>query len=138
MHFLKFFTALATLLILAGCSTTNNRIQSNPSVFNASTPTEQAMIKAGQIDIGFTQEQAALALGKPDNEKSVETTTGKQLVWEYRKIDPNLGFSLGIGSWGRGLNTGVGVNSRPANSNVTMRVYFDRKTGDVSKVEKFK
>lgn len=96
------------------------------------------MIKAGEIAVGFSQEQVELALGKPDREISIETKTGKQLAWEYRDLDPNLGLSLGLGTRGRGVSTGVGVSSRPLNSALRIRVIFDRQTGNVSKIEKFK
>ncbi|MGJ8654442.1 MAG: hypothetical protein ACSHX8_14370 [Opitutaceae bacterium] len=135
----------ATLLILLavgfiGCaSTKNQRITQNQAQFNTYTSGEQAMIKAGQVAVGFDQDMTRMALGDPSRETTIDTAGGKQIAWEYREIKPRLGLSIGggIGTGGSGVGIGTGVGVSPDRSKLLKRIVFDRKTGKVAKVESY-
>ena len=132
----------ALALLMAGCASTptNPRIANNQARFNSYTPEERKRIRMGEVAVGFTQEQARMALGNPSRERTIDTNAGKQIVWEYRRIDPRLGVSLGagVGTGGRGgVGGGVGVNASPDRTKLVKRVVFDRATGEVSRVESY-
>ncbi|MEM8867259.1 MAG: hypothetical protein AAGC73_03235 [Verrucomicrobiota bacterium] len=137
---------LSTILMLAflgncflGCSSRpTDRISQNEALFNTYTPAEQKLIRIGEVAVGFDQDQVRMALGDPSHEATIDTASGKQIVWEYTEVKPKLGFSVGAaaGTW-KSSGLGVGVSARPDNSKVIKRVAFDRVTGEVSKVESF-
>lgn len=137
----KLLTLALLSLLRAGCaSSSKQRISQNEALFNTYTPAERKMIRLGQVGIGFDQDQVRMALGAPSREATVETASGKAIVWEYRELRPSMGVSLGggIGTGGRsgvGLGTGVGVS--PNKTKLLKRVVFDRQTGLVSKVESY-
>lgn len=140
MKFLSFTTLIACLLSLVGCGTTQNqRISKNEALFNTYTPMERKLIRMGEVAVGFDEEQVRLALGRPSRETTIDTAAGKQIVWEYREISPALGLSVGGGIGTRrsdvGVGTGVGVS--PNQTKLLKRIVFDRKTGEVSKVESY-
>lgn len=127
-------------ILVVGCATSKNqRITQNQAQFNNYTSSEQAMIKAGQVAVGFDQDMVRMALGDPSREHTISTTSGKQIAWEYREIKPSLGLNLGgaIGTGGSGVGIGTGVGVSPNRTKLLKRVIFDRQTGDVSKVESF-
>lgn len=98
------------------------------------------MIRLGQVGVGFDQDQVRMALGEPSRETTVETASGKAVVWEYREIRPSMGLSIGggIGTGGRGgVGVGSGVGVSPNKTKLLKRIVFDRQTGLVSKVESF-
>jgi hypothetical protein len=55
------------LSLLAGCSTVEDRIKEKPYAYSRLSPSDQALIRAGQIRNGFTQDQVYLAWGSPDH-----------------------------------------------------------------------
>lgn len=134
------YTLVLLTLLLAGCaSSSNSRVSQNQAQFNSYTPGEQAMIKAGQVAVGFDQDMTRMALGDPSRETTIDAAGGKQIVWEYRQLKPSLGVSLGggIGTRGSGVGIGTGVGVSPDRSKLLKRVTFDRHTGDVTKVESY-
>lgn len=70
-------------LCLAGCSTPETRIKANPEAFARLTPQQQAMVKAGQIGLGFDQEAVKLALGDPDRVAVRTDAKGETVIWQY-------------------------------------------------------
>ncbi len=137
--YLLFFAACG--LALAGCaSSQNQRISQNQALFDSYTPEERRLIRMGQVAVGFDQEQVRMALGSPGRETTVDTSAGKQIVWEYRELRPSLGVSAGggIGTSGRsGMGIGTGVGVSPDRTKLLKRIEFDRQTGNVSKVESY-
>jgi hypothetical protein len=82
----KLIIMLATasgVVWLAGCSTPANRIKDHPEVFAQLTPQEQALVKAGQVGLGFSTEAVKLALGKPDRITVRTDASGELQVWHY-------------------------------------------------------
>ena len=103
---------------LAGCSTVDSRIAKHREAFNAWPPAVQDKVVQGQIDLGFSTDQVAVALGQPDRVFTRTSADGTSQVWTYRDRGPKFSFGVGVGmgSWGGrggsfggvGLSTGTG------------------------------
>jgi hypothetical protein len=71
-------------LFLAGCDTTPDaRIRNSPGAFAQLSQQEQAMVKAGQVGLGFSADAVKLALGNPDRVTLKTDATGQVQVWHY-------------------------------------------------------
>src|SRR5215468_9155743 len=68
----KLWFGLAALLasFLAGCSTVESRIKSNPQIYASLLPADQALIRQGQIREGMPKAAVFLAWGNPDRMRS--------------------------------------------------------------------
>lgn len=77
------FAFAIALLLVAGCSTVESRIEEKSAVFNALPIETQARIKQGLIDVGFTQDMVYIAMGKPDRVIDRAVEAGAQTVWIY-------------------------------------------------------
>ncbi len=140
MNLLSRAAFFACLVALAGCATTQSkRISQNEALFNTYTPAERKLIRTGEVAVGFDQDQVRMALGDPSRETTVDTAGGKQIVWEYREVQPTLGLSVGggIGTRGSGVGVGTGVGVSPNKTKLLKRIVFDRQTGEVSQVESY-
>jgi len=81
---LRFFPLVAlAALWLTGCSTPTTRIEANPEAFARLTPQQQALVRAGQIGLGFDAEAVRLALGEPDRMFVRTDTSGEVEIWHY-------------------------------------------------------
>jgi outer membrane protein assembly factor BamE (lipoprotein component of BamABCDE complex) len=106
---------------LAGCQTPESRIKGSPEVFARLTPDQQAMVKAGQVGIGFTPDAVKLALGDPTRVTERVDATGKTEVWHYTEYETNDGVFLYTGyyhswrggPWGWGGGWGPGWGGYP-------------------------
>jgi len=129
------FLALAAL-IFAGCSSIDSRISSHRSQFDAWPPAVQQKVKAGQVDIGFTAEQAQVALGDPDRKYTRTDAHGTVEVWAYRDNKPTFSFGLGVGSFGgsSAYGGGVGVTTGGDRYDDKLRVVFSE--GKVTALER--
>ncbi len=131
-----FLGAAAALIaaLLAGCSTIDSRIRDHQAAFDASSPEAQKKIRAGRIAVGFTQEQVAMALGRPDRIISRTTAGSDREFWVYGIDDGGTSFGVGFGAFGPhtavGVNTGVGEGWPGA---ARLRVIFDN--GLVTSIE---
>lgn len=91
---------------LTGCSTPSTRILANPEVFGRLTPVQQALVRSGQVGLGFDMEAVKLALGNPDRITSTVTNDGATTVWHYASYEADgrplyTGFyHAGRGWWG--------------------------------------
>ncbi len=70
-------------LVLAGCSTVQSRIEEKATVFNALPPEQQANIRQGLVDVGYTQDMVYIAMGRADRVVERSTGEGSQTVWIY-------------------------------------------------------
>lgn len=75
--------ALVFTVVLAGCSTIDNRIQEKSDVFAKLDPVTQSKLKQGIIDLGFTPDMVYIALGKPDEIRERTGDGGHKTVWKY-------------------------------------------------------
>ncbi len=127
------------LLLLAGCVTTPaQRIARNRAAFGQWPPEVQARVRAGEVGLGFTPAQVAMALGEPDHTFVRTTAQGTEEVWAYRRHKPRI--TLGIGVSGGSRSTRVGgatvVHSGGPYEDEAMRVIFQN--GRVSAIEQVK
>ncbi len=128
-------TAMGALL-LGACATPSSRIEDKQDVYNRYPPEVRSRIAAGEVDIGFTQEQAKLALGEPSRKYSRTTERGASEVWAYSKAGVGVSVGLGVGGGlGGGFGGGVGIASGAADNEPTdkLRVVFEN--GRVSSIE---
>lgn len=103
----------AALALLAACAGVESRIKKHRAAFDASAPDVQEKIRQGRADVGFTREQAAIALGRPDRVYTRKTADSEQEVWSYGRgggARPSIGFGFGVSGGGPGFyGGGVGV-----------------------------
>lgn len=81
------FAAFALVLSLAGCaSPRETRIQEGAALFRTLKPSDQALIREGLVDVGFTREMVLLALGEPTRRSTAETSQGAVETLVYRNV----------------------------------------------------
>ncbi len=112
-------------LIFAACSTPDSRIQSNQTAFNQLSPTDQAKIREGHIDIGFTPEMVVMALGEPDRRITQTSAQGASDIWIYRSHGGHFSFGFGVAGGNHSGGTAAGVAVGGGDQNDTrVRVIF--------------
>ena len=77
------FIAALAAAVVTGCSTPATRIKANPEVFAKLDPQQQALVRAGQIALGFDADAVKLALGDPDRVSVRTTADGETAIWHY-------------------------------------------------------
>ena len=76
--------SLLAALLLAGCATTpDQRIEKNRDYFNSLPVADQARIRSGEINLGYTPNMVSLALGDPQRKLIRRTADGDTIVWLY-------------------------------------------------------
>jgi len=88
--------AVLGLTGLAGCSTPATRIHANPEAFARLSPEQQALVRAGQIGLGFDADAVKLALGEPDRIAIRTEPDGETVIWHYtayEAVDGRILFS---------------------------------------------
>jgi len=76
--------ALALIfLLLAGCSTVEDRIKAKPYAYAQLSAGDQALVRSGQVRNGFTRDQVYLACGSPDHVVSGFRQGHPYEVWVY-------------------------------------------------------
>ena len=116
---------VALVLALAGCATTPaDRIAQHRSAFDTWPAEVQTKIRAGQIAVGFTEEQVRMALGDPERVITRTTEQGVSLVWAYRHRGPHFSFGMGMagGSGHSGYGAGVAMTDRAYSSGDALHV----------------
>jgi hypothetical protein len=68
---------------MCGCATPESRIREKPDVFARLTPDQQALVKAGKVEVGFDMDTVRLALGDPDRVVMDTNASGRHEVWRY-------------------------------------------------------
>ncbi|MCM2305363.1 MAG: hypothetical protein NDJ72_11715 [Elusimicrobia bacterium] len=115
---------------LAACQSPQSRIKKNQAAFDAFPPEVQTAIREGRAEIGFTEQQVLIALGKPGRVYSQKTATTTQEVWEYGVGGgPSVGLGFGMSSMGGGSSygTGVGVATDAVDPRAQTRVILEDK-----------
>ena len=127
---------LALAAVAAGCSTVDSRVKKHEAAFNTWPADVQEKVRAGQVEVGFTEEMVRVALGDPARTVSRTTAQGQADVWIYADKSPK--FSIGLGVGGMRGNTGVGggvtVGDNMWRDDEAMRVIFEG--GRVSAIER--
>jgi outer membrane protein assembly factor BamE (lipoprotein component of BamABCDE complex) len=131
------FLPLASLalgaVLLAGCDTPDSRIKDSPQAFAQLNPDQQALVKNGQIAVGFDMEAVKLALGEPERIVMRTDADGQHQVWHYVTYADYQGVVIYGGYWHRFRGWGgpyfySGVpyyNGYPAVVHDRIRVEFD-------------
>lgn len=126
---------------LAACQSPQSRIKKNQAAFDAYPPEVQTAIREGRADVGFTQEQVRMAVGKPDRVYSQKTADATREVWAYGLGGgPRVGLGFGMSSMSYGNGGGsaygssVGVSSDLQDSHARVRYVFEN--GKVVSVER--
>jgi outer membrane protein assembly factor BamE (lipoprotein component of BamABCDE complex) len=131
--------------LLAGCDTPEARIRNSPQVFDRLNPDQQALVKAGQIAVGFGMDAVKLALGDPDRIVTDTDASGQHDVWHYVTYEDYQGVVIYTGfyhryrGWG-GPNFWAGApyyNGYPARIHDRIRVVFGT-NGLVSSIQQEK
>lgn len=98
---LSVFALAAGLVLLAGCSTPQSRINENPAIFARLTPEQQQAIKEGKVALGFDAPMVRLALGDPDRIHERTDASGMSEVWSYVTYEDDGGMPLYRGYYHR-------------------------------------
>lgn len=124
------------LVFLAGCaSTPGERVAQNQAAFAQFPPDVQQNVRAGRIDIGYTEPMVLIALGEPARRFTRVDQGGSTDVWVYRRNAPRFSFGFGIGSYGRHSATSVGVSTETGGyrDDEALRVEFQQ--GRVTRID---
>jgi hypothetical protein len=89
-------------MVLSACVTPDQRIKSHEQLFAQATPEQQALIRQGQIALGFTPDFVKLALGPPDRVTEKTDANGTETFWHYIEDDYGYGYVGGGFGYGRG------------------------------------
>ncbi len=127
---------LTAVLILAGCSSTpNQRIAQNEAAFAQFPPDVQQNLRAGRVDVGYTESMVLIALGEPAHRFERVDTTGRSDVWVYVRSAPRFSFGFGIGSYGRHSATSVGVSTSTGSYYDDEALRVELQQGRVTRIE---
>jgi outer membrane protein assembly factor BamE (lipoprotein component of BamABCDE complex) len=84
-----------------GCETPDSRIRNSPDIFARLNPDQQALVRAGQIAVGFDMDAVKLALGDPNRVTINTDRTGQHEVWHYVQYEDNQGVVIYTGYYHR-------------------------------------
>ena len=107
--------AILTAAIAVGCaSSPDARIGDDQALFDTWPVDVQTKVRAGEIDLGMTEDQVRMAVGEPDETASAIDANGETVTWTWAHSRPGLSLGLGgIGIGGIGLGgVGVGTGSK--------------------------
>jgi hypothetical protein len=116
---------IAAIALLA-CNTTGSRIRGQQELFDSYPPEVQENLRNGIVEVGYTTEMVAMALGEPDHKAAAKPEDEVEEVWTYRKSVPGFGIGMGTGGYaGAGVSIGTGVRvGEPARSHDRAVVEF--------------
>jgi outer membrane protein assembly factor BamE (lipoprotein component of BamABCDE complex) len=126
-------SAVVCSALFIGCETPDSRIRNSPDIFARLNPDQQALVRAGQIAVGFDMDAVKLALGDPTRVTINTDNTGQHEVWHYVQYEDNQGVVIYTGyyhrwgGWGGPRFWGdVGYyNGYPVHVHDRIRVTFD-------------
>src|SRR5690349_18069045 len=92
----------AGALVLAGCSTTETRINEHPEIFQSLSANDQALVSRGQIRTGMSQDAVWLAWGNADQRVAGAMRGQRTETWIYTTTAayPYGGYGYGYGGFG--------------------------------------
>lgn len=93
--------AAAVSVWMAGCTTPDARINAQPQLFAQLTPAQQALVKNGQVALGFSMDAVKLALGDPDHVSMRTDASGQVQIWHYATYESPDGVILYTGYYHR-------------------------------------
>lgn len=129
MGALRTLATALTVTALAACSTPASRIRDDQAEFDTFPHAVQEKIRAGQVDVGFTMKQVALALGRPTRRYARKGAATTREVWAYEGgtvgAHMGVGFGMSSGGFDPGLGGGMGMLFDDESPHDRMRVVFD-------------
>jgi len=135
MHARLLFALVAALLI-AGCSSTpDQRIAQNQAAFAQFPPDVQQSLRAGRVDVGYTESMVLIALGEPARRFTRVEATGRADVWVYVRNAPRFSFGFGVGSFGRHSATSVGVSTETGGYRDDEALRVELQQGRVTRID---
>src|SRR5687767_15032607 len=102
---------LAAVISLSNCaSPIENRIASNPTLYEKLSPSDKALVSQGRLREGMTKESVFLAWGRPDRVAQGRSHGSSIEKWTYIGQRPvhtqTFGLGLGFGHYGYGYGYG--------------------------------
>ncbi len=85
--------AAIALALLGSCATPESRINEHPEIFSQASAEEQALIRKGEVALGFTSDFVRLAMGNPDGITERTDASGKETIWHYTEIEVAPGYA---------------------------------------------
>jgi hypothetical protein len=115
-------------------TTPADRIAQHRSAFDTWPAEVQTKIRAGQIAVGFTEEQVRMALGDPEHHP--HDRAGRFPGLGYRHRGPHFSFGMGMagGSGHTGYGAGVAMTDRPYSGGDALHVVM--MNGQVVSIER--
>lgn len=71
-------------LALAGCNTFQSRAREKSATYESLDAGTQQRLQRGTIDVGDTQDMVYIALGQPDERRTITTGDGQHDMWIYK------------------------------------------------------
>ncbi|UCH21115.1 MAG: hypothetical protein JSU83_21810 [Deltaproteobacteria bacterium] len=100
------------IVIFLSCSSPDSRIRKSQELFDSYPAEVQQNIRAGKVDVGYTEDMVRMALGDPNETAVNKTAQGEVHVWAYTKSSPgggvSIGHSIGSGRTRTGVSIGMG------------------------------
>jgi len=76
---------VAAFLLVPACSTVSSRIKDNQTYFNSLSPSDQTLVRKGQIKVGLDQKAVLIALGNPARITHKIEGKKKFEIWTYTR-----------------------------------------------------
>lgn len=91
-----------SVLVFAGCSTTESRISSHPEIYQSLRAGDQALVSQGRIREGMPENAVWLSWGAPDQRLAGRMQGQSAETWIYTSSyepypGPRFGYGLGYG-----------------------------------------
>jgi hypothetical protein len=113
---------------LTGCDTFASRARERSATYEQLDPGTQQRLKRGEINVGDNSDMVYIALGQPDERRTLTTPDGQQDVWVYRTYWQQYEGSAWVG-WRRVIvptARGYAVFHEPVRSDVYSEHLEDR------------
>ena len=126
---------LVSVALLAACSTPETRISGHRAAFDQFPSDVQQKLRAGRIEIGFTEEMVRLALGEPARRYTHKSELGDSELWIYHDEGPRFSLGIGVGSAGSHSAVGAGLGVSTGNYDPEERMRVEFRAGRVIAIE---
>lgn len=88
---------VAGLLASCAASTPQTRIARNPALYQALTPSQQALVSQGRIERGLPRDGVFLAWGRPHRVTEWDRSGSRLERWTYYGLNPVSTYTFGMG-----------------------------------------
>ncbi len=115
---LPLLLAMSVIASAINCASVDSRVKKNQMAFDSWPADVREKVRAGKIEIGFTNQMVHVALGDPDRIITRTTDRGVSEGWVYEDSSPGFSLGLGLGAmhginaFGGGVSVGDGWRDR--------------------------